>query len=271
MRNFGTNYGIVDPDCPLNWDAPLNRGLIGNWASVPNAGWTGGNKLYDLVRGGKTPHDGTLTGSWWQSEAEPDGRGVYFTGGAYAACGSVPLDSDNWTISLTFRPKSVGAYMRFLAWYGDGPTIWLDSAVNKFGLVHSSTVDFRFPWTAAAGVKYHLLISRTGSRIAGYNSGVESYTDNSFSASYTLDTSFRLGVSDSPYPNAADAVIYCAKVWNRGLTRDEAAAEYEEYRTKANFNWIKRPSSYFFDVGGGGTFQAAWAVGSNVVLQSGAQ
>lgn len=85
-------YGTLDHACPVEWSHPLNRGLVGEWAVPPLSGWRGANTLRDLVRGGKFPHDGTLTnGPTW---AGPRGRP-----GGY---GSLALDGTNDYVAATF-------------------------------------------------------------------------------------------------------------------------------------------------------------------------
>lgn len=69
--------GFVDPACPINWDHPLNYGLVADWTVTPNPGWRGGLALRDLVRGGKNPNDGTRTnGPTWISGGRPGGFGA---------------------------------------------------------------------------------------------------------------------------------------------------------------------------------------------------
>lgn len=84
---------FVDNACPINWSHPVNRGLIHWWAGVPNAGWTGGSKFRDLVRGQHNALDGTLTNSpTWQG-----GKGVGFkaldfaNSNQWVNCGTIDL------------------------------------------------------------------------------------------------------------------------------------------------------------------------------------
>lgn len=57
MIGIGTrrNDALTDWVCPVNWLAPLNRGLVGWWLCVPGA--MGGSKWLDLCK----RNDGTLT------------------------------------------------------------------------------------------------------------------------------------------------------------------------------------------------------------------
>lgn len=58
-----TPVGFVDPQCPVEWDHPLNRGMTHWWKVIPNSGWSRSGILRDLVRGGKKTTDGILTNS----------------------------------------------------------------------------------------------------------------------------------------------------------------------------------------------------------------
>lgn len=80
----------LDPDCPLDWSHPLNRGLVGEWSVIPNDGWRGGVTFRDLVRGGKCPHDGTLTN-------RPTWQGPRGTPGGYGSLGFVSASSQQVT------------------------------------------------------------------------------------------------------------------------------------------------------------------------------
>ncbi len=63
----GRRSKLLDVRCPIDWQHPLNRGLVSEWAVPPLSGWRGGNTLRDLVRGAKPANDGTLNGGvTWQ-------------------------------------------------------------------------------------------------------------------------------------------------------------------------------------------------------------
>jgi hypothetical protein len=71
------NTKIVDVTNPINWQSPLNKGLVSWWLNLPNAGWRGGKKLYDLVRGGRKPNDATILGNTsWVRGGRPGGYGA---------------------------------------------------------------------------------------------------------------------------------------------------------------------------------------------------
>jgi hypothetical protein len=121
----------VDPACPVDWAHPLARGLVGWWAAVPNSGWRGGLKTRDLVRGGRNPHDATLTnGAAW---AGPAGR----PGGH----GSVALDGSNDYVSLPFAAFSpltrltVAMWVRPAAATGGGDHYYWDASTERLRLM----------------------------------------------------------------------------------------------------------------------------------------
>lgn len=51
---------VLDPNRPINWEYPLNNGLVSEWAAAALPYGFGTPLLYDLVRGAKSPSDGTL-------------------------------------------------------------------------------------------------------------------------------------------------------------------------------------------------------------------
>jgi hypothetical protein len=80
-----TPFGRIDTRQPIDWQHPLNRGLLSCW--LPFGPWRGGGTLRDLAR----RNDGTLTnGPTWT--AGPNGFGaVQFDGvNDYVDCGTIP-------------------------------------------------------------------------------------------------------------------------------------------------------------------------------------
>lgn len=72
----------LDGGCPVDWDWPLNSGLVGWWAGWPLPGWSGGPVLRDAVRhSGRRGYNGTLTnGPTWGPGPRPGLRGLVFDG-----------------------------------------------------------------------------------------------------------------------------------------------------------------------------------------------
>lgn len=118
MLDSPSQFDLVDPACPVNWSDPLTRGLVGWWGVVPNCGWSGSNLFRDLVRGGKTPNDGTLTNmafpptvtSGWQgSRGRPGGFGSLAFDGLddYVGCGTeLQVGTGDFSASVWFRTTS---------------------------------------------------------------------------------------------------------------------------------------------------------------------
>lgn len=80
---MGRRTRLLDCKSPIEWGHPLNRGLVAEWAVTPLSGWRGGLTLRDLVRGGRNPHDGTLTSMTWQgAEGRPGGYGSLLGNGS---------------------------------------------------------------------------------------------------------------------------------------------------------------------------------------------
>ncbi len=116
--------GFVDPACPINWSHPLNTGLIGEWAIVPNSGWRGSLLLRDLVRGGHYPHDGTLTnGPVWQgSRGRPGSYGSlsFDASNDFVDLGTGVLLSRNFSIFGWFNDTNSGGANRAIYSMGSG-------------------------------------------------------------------------------------------------------------------------------------------------------
>ena len=177
-----------------DWKYPQFWGpnCLGSW--MPSAGCTG-NRLIDYS--GRGNH-GSLTNisvgtEWVPSDGvlslELDGSNDYVDCG-----GKVPLDSDNWVMSMWIYRYTSGSNSRMFSYFGDGPTFWVSA--GSLSIVHSATIDFNCNITVAQKLQ-HLCVSRRGTSIVAYLNGVVTARSDSFAATYTSDTSVRIGSSTS--------------------------------------------------------------------------
>lgn len=105
---------FVDPACPVDWDHPLNRGLVGFWKIVPNSGW----RIRNLVR---PANGGTIVGGTWKG---PSGQktawgSLQFTGtGHHVDVGNVDntigTASKSLTVAIAFRHTGIPGFANLL-------------------------------------------------------------------------------------------------------------------------------------------------------------
>lgn len=149
LNHFGD---FVDPSCPINWQHPLNRGLVGEWSVAPGAS-TRGLTWRDFVRGGRKPNDLTPTGvaTWCGPGGRRGGFGSmkltgasssYFTGTCPLGTGNIPHTVAAW-VNV---PSTTGGFGYDIATYGQNgqmilPTIqsnnlnfshWADDLTTSF-------------------------------------------------------------------------------------------------------------------------------------------
>lgn len=261
---------------PVNRACGLNAGLVSWWLNLPNRFGGGGLRFRDLCR----RNHGTLTnGPTWVGGGRPGGWGALSTANASDRV-NVPEFFAGFnkvvnTVSLWF-------YARGLA---NAPVLFSsgNSEVHFFGEVDATHIywntgggnSFRtYSVSLSAGRWYHLAFCRTGAGDSGTlyldgntlssyagsmdGSGTVSGTDlwvgNYFSAGLGLD-----GLTD-------DFRAYSG----RGLSASEVLALYQDSR-RGHPDTLRRPSrrAWFVPAAAPGGFQAAWAVGSNVVLTPG--
>jgi hypothetical protein len=258
--------GLVDSSCPINWSHPLNQGLVADYTILPNSGWRGGLTLRDLVRGGKNPHDGTLTAgniakpTWAGGIGRLGGYGTLTKStatGAYVSCGAASVfdtTSGTRTVSIWIRPAGVSGFQTLVtkgtssSWSTNNYTLGLNgTAVNwrwqTLGNVSGGTV--------AAGNWYHIVGVAGVSTNAIYINGVQvatiSRTGNPFVVAGELRIGEDNGAGGDDFGGQFDAV----QIWDRELSAQDVAALYAE--TKAGnpnrFNWTKATSLVLLGAG----------------------
>lgn len=257
---------LVDPACPINWSHWSNLGLSGEWASVPNPGWRGGRTFRDLVRGGHTPHDGTLTNmafpatttSGWQgSRGRPGGYGcLAFDGTDDYVDGTAQVTAavDNFAVSAWVNPAILPQGGMFLS-IGDG-----GGTAHGYGFSISSgfggsgsSLQILFPginWYtpgytfATAGIWYHVLVTRRGGTTYSYVNGLEQVTtttDTPGAPSAYFGIGARNeggGTFDIPFRGSIDG----AAVWSRAFTPSQVLAMFLEQKrgNPSRWRWLPR-------------------------------
>lgn len=112
-----TSFQNVDLSNPINWDHPLNRGLVGWWLALPQ--WSGGTKWYDLC--GK--YDGTLmSGPSWSRRSTPDGtEGLSFSsaGGNYV---TIPAPIPSGAGTVAFWAQATSGSTEYPSWVNNTGT-----------------------------------------------------------------------------------------------------------------------------------------------------
>jgi len=151
------------------------------------------------------------------------GNGGSFNGStSKIVLGTVPLDSNNWSMSCWMKPTSVASGRSF-AYYGAGPTFYMSS--GAFWVAHTGTLDLNFVVTVATGTWQHMAATRSGSTITAYMDGVQVARNTAFAATFTADTTVQLGISTAygePYTGMLDE---CA-IWDHALSATDVAALY---------------------------------------------
>ena len=139
---------------------------------------------------------------------------------------SIPFDSSNWTMSVWVNPSNVaGGYQRLFSYYGNGPTIWKWAGAGSFGIVHGASIDFDSGVILVNDRWQHLTFTRSGSTIVAYLNGVQWARNNAFSATFTKDTTVRIGNStayNEPFAGKLDE----PRIYNRALSATEVKNLY---------------------------------------------
>jgi hypothetical protein len=230
-----TPGAFVDPACPINWDHPLNLGLVGDWTIIPNSGWSRGNTLRDLVRGGKNPHDGTLTnGPTWVGG--PNGFGaVKHDGSDDATVTASPAISGALTLAALVRLTANGLFTFFVGDSGDFkglrvPSGTTPSICDGVGDI-SSSVSIGNNWALVVGT-----LDGTTARI--YVNGAQ--TGSAASAVTGIGANLAFGARTSGGAQAQACEIGMTAAWNRALSSSDVAALYQESRrgNPERFRWV---------------------------------
>jgi hypothetical protein len=248
---------FLDPACPIDWSHPLNRGLVCEWAVIPNAGWRGGLTLRDVVRGGHTPHDGPLTNgpTWAGAKGRPGGFGsLSFVAASsqYAEVQSAIVTGPPYTIACWFRADDVTVDQAPIAVGNSGddnPFIVLNlrgaGAGHPVSLVHrddtTTIVVLDTPTGVAAGVWYFAAITSSASNARAvylYGPGVStSATDTTSLGTTTLNRTSLGRLGRPSASNYFGGQLDGGMIFNRALPVGQVAALYDQSRRGNPDRW----------------------------------
>lgn len=257
---------------PVEWGHPLNRGLLSWW--TPLRGRGAGGTLFDIA--GR--NHGTLTNGPTWGPGRPGAEEF----------GAVILDGVNDYVTLplsgTFTEATFAVALRRFV---NTPPV---SSETGWGVLNSADSDTHYPFTdgniydatlrfnritVGAGLvtdrtKWHTVIVTTRPGAGGwvYYQNAQAVTSATGDASVTL-------LSTSTFGRSLPSSVYIAaevgeiRVWGRALSASEVAGWNDQWQ-RGNPDIIRRlpTSRSFVGSGGGGSFNAAWAAGSNVIVGS---
>lgn len=225
----------VDWVCPINWQNPLNRGLVAWWLSL--AGSHGGRTLHDLCRRA----NGTLTNMDPITDWVASPRGVpslTFDGSDdRVVVADNPLHDgfDDFTIMFTCDSVAAGATTYYWAKYNTTGNQRSWSVLNPSG----TTIRYNLSanGTAFSGVAnmtlsgsgpFCVVLTRTGDALAGYINGVSQGITDTFSGTLFAST------ADMTIGCRSDASAFQAyrgwdyRLWRRALNASEVARCYQD-------------------------------------------
>jgi len=180
-------------------------------------------------------NNGTISGPTATS-GKFDGGGNWNGGSDYIDAGSgMTLDSNNWTISTWIYMSNVAtSYTRFLSYYGNGPTIWKNGGSGAISLVHAGTIDLDCSLTLTNSGWYQVTITRAGSTATCYSNGSQTAQNASFSATFTNDTSVRIGNSTA-YNEPPTGILDEVRISSIARSTDWIKTEYNNQSSPSSF------------------------------------
>lgn len=250
-------FGLVDPACPINWAHPMNYGLVADWTTPPNSGWSGGLTLRDLARGGKNPNDGTLTnGPTWSGNRPPGaiGQSIKFDGTndhiVTASGTTFGLTGADASAFAWINTTSVSTYQIIFGkdnattrdWgFGLGNTsakLIFYRAVGTFPIIESSAVITADEWQ-------HVGFTKISTTMTLYRNGVSIGSGTNAETAGPSTSIMRIGSREySGFEQYFSGSIYGPRYYSRGLSAAEVAALYNEQRTGSRglYNWVDVPA-----------------------------
>lgn len=235
------NYGR-----PVNWQSPLNRGLVAWWLKLPLRG--GGNRLIDLCN----RYHGTLQGATWA--ARPNGWGsmkCVRASSQYASIGSAlitaaPLTITGWfnsndsvnsqeVVSIGNTGASGEAFRLNIV--GGSMTVRAITSASGANRLSASTKQ----WVGNDWYFGSAVFASVSSRI-GYVNGNPGIEDtNSATPSGLNATSIGRLEFGSP-TNYFSGMIDDVRIYNRALSASEIKQLYNAGRARypRELNWVQR-------------------------------
>jgi hypothetical protein len=250
----------IDPAQPVNYNSPLNRGLVSWWLAGPNACGFGSGIWRDLAK----RNNGTLTnGPTWSGQSHPGGWGS--------------LSFDGTDDAATTPAVVIGATGTIVAWVnrrGDGPGLEIfwshgaDSSDTRLRFdadAGAFSVSLGSTWNGQAtgdsftsGEWAHVAMTwvATGGAAFVYWNGKETLT-TAVSHAFPSTQVLTFGDYGAGGGHEFNGYLDGLQFYNRALSASEVSALYQESLAghPTTLNWL-RPRIYF-DAGGapaGGAF-----------------
>lgn len=247
-----TPAGFVDPACPINWDHPLNKGLVSWWNAVPNTGWSFSNTFRDASRGGKTSHDATLASSPVWAVSPTSGRmSVRVTGGS-------SINAPNWAnlvagdflIRVIHRPTSwPGTYTALFDKGTSGTarelSIFVDTSGNlSYGSVGDTSTGsggqvLLTTTGMTAGSWWDFVLTRSGSTCSVYVNGLlkGTFTSSLTGAAASL---LSFGANPSTGGSTYSGSYYQCQYYASTKPSKIVYEMYRDYKTGnvSTLNWV---------------------------------
>lgn len=182
---------ILDAACPINWQHPLNRGLVGWWMAPP--GWSGGSRLHELT--GRD--NGVLTGLSPVTDwiGTPYGPALKFgAGGSRYVQTEMDLALGDFTVACVFRPPTLKvAYERVVdKKYQIGFALARNGTAANTWAVFTGDVTPRGSVTLTDGIWHSWVVSRSGTSLLSVGDGYN-VSESSIGAGPTDATRMTIG------------------------------------------------------------------------------
>ena len=258
---------------PINWNHPLNRGLVHWFKVLPN------DKSL-LIKSLVNRESALLANGGYHSGIRPSGSyGSWFFDGTddsidFGSISSV-YSLTQLTVSLWVRKNSTGARTDILGMWKDGATqkflvTYEIPTSGKFGFyvsIGSGATGTSATTTVNANQWYYVTCTYDGSNAAIYVNGVLEGSSSPGITLYTGSSSI-FAIAKSDGAPCIGGHVDDVRVYNRALTANQVSALYLEsitgYRSAMNYY----DDDFVYSTGGGSSFKAAWARGSNVLIRS---
>jgi hypothetical protein len=168
-------------------------------------------------------YNGTPTNVVFSAGNGKIGQGAGFNGSSSGInFGAVPLDPNNWTMSLWLNPVSLAA--RYFAYHGNGPTYWNNG--GQIAIVHSGSIDFYTGYTPTLNVWQHVVVTKTSSTWIVYVNGAQFSTGSLGNPGWTASDQVTIGYSNSFSGERYNGALDEPAIWNRALTASEVTTLY---------------------------------------------
>lgn len=260
---------------PVNWQHPLNRGLVAWYIALPGQGRS--TQWLDIAGG----VNATLTnGPTWQGRASGwgalscDGTDDYATIPAGSIFGK-KLTGAVVTFACWFNPT--GSLTAYQALFDCGSTslrslgIFLGpSASTLYIAIGNSAGNNHFLTNPIANNTWqHFVVTCDGSSITSYLNGVSNGTGGTVTGSFDASYEARIGGNPSGGGAAYQGYIDDVSIYNRVLSANDVYRLYAQSITGYQGMINRLKGRFISSVPAAPSFKSAWARGSNVILQPG--